>query len=697
MSKSTSRLLIVGSTALLLLPIFLSTPSGVSTPSAQNMTETTAAFGITNIQHIVFIIKENRTYDNYFGTFQGADGATSGTISTGMVMKLGRTPDRTPRDISHSFQAATTAIDGGKMDQFNLIGGANEGGDYLSYTQMVEANIPNYFTYAHNFVLGDRMFSSLTGPSFPNHLYTVGAQSNGVISNPTNDQGRWGCDSPADSTVEVMDDKGDITNDAPCFDFQTLADSLQAAGVSWGYYAPAQGQAGYIWSTLDAIKHIRETSLWDQHVKLDTQFVTDAMNGNLPAVCWLVSGNTSEHPPDSTCLGENWTVDQVNAVMQGPDWSTSAIFLTWDDFGGFYDHVAPPKVDNFGFGPRVPLLIISPFARQGFVSHTQYEFSSFLKFAETRFALAPLTERDRLANDMQDSFDFTQSPRPPLLLSTHACLPNPIDDPGIFVRQQYLDFLSREPDASGLAYWTGQITQCGSSQTCIDNERIVVSNAFFFEQEYQQTGAYVFRLYRGAFGNNQPFPNPDTSNYTEAHKLPSYAVFSQDRAQVVGGANLAQAQQDLANAFVQRPAFQAKYPTSLSGPSFVDAVLTPIGNDLGVDLTSQRDGLIALFNSGGPGAVIYRLADDNAQTNPINNRAFIDEEYDRAFVATQYFGYLLRDSDIAGFSFWLGQISNAPLRDTSKQHAMVCSFVTSAEYQQRFSAVVTHTNAECSP
>jgi Domain of unknown function (DUF4214) len=137
-----------------------------------------------------------------------------------------------------------------------------------------------------------------------------------------------------------------------------------------------------------------------------------------------------------------------------------------------------------------------------------------------------------------------------------------------------------------------------------------------------------------------------------------------------------------------------KYPTNLDGPGFVDAVLATINNDLGADLIGQRSALITLFNAAGRGAVLYRLADDNA-INPINNHAFIDAEYNRPFVATQYFGYLRRDPDMAGFLFWLGQVSSAPLRDVIRQHATVCSFATSAEYQQRFSSVVTRTNAEC--
>jgi len=141
----------------------------------------------------------------------------------------------------------------------------------------------------------------------------------------------------------------------------------------------------------------------------------------LPRVTWLVVGNGSEHPPGSSCVGENWTVRQLNAVMQGPLWNSTAIFITWDDFGGFYDHVAPPQVDNFGYGIRVPLIIVSPYAKPGYISHTTYEFSSLLKFVETRWNLPALTDRDNFANDLFDSFDFEQTPLAPLLLQERAC------------------------------------------------------------------------------------------------------------------------------------------------------------------------------------------------------------------------------------------------------------------------------------
>jgi glucose/arabinose dehydrogenase len=272
---------------------------------------------------------------------------------------------------------------------------------------------------------------------------------------------------------------------------------------------------------------------------------------------------------------------------------------------------------------------------------------------------------------------------------------NPIDGAQFFVRQHYADFLQRVPDQNGEAFWVQQITSCGSDPVCIHNKRLSTSNAFFFEPEYQQTAGYVVRLYRIAFGNDQPFRNPDSSDLTEAKKILNYSVFVKDRARVVGGANLAQAQLNLANAFVLRPEFLTRYPASLSGPDFVDALLATIRNDLGVELVSQRNALITLFNSGGRGAVMYRLADDNAGTNPVDNRVLIDAEYNRTFVFTEYAGYLRRNADIGGFKFWLGQVNSFPIRNLTIQNAMVCAFITSQEYQQRFSSIVTRNNTSC--
>jgi phospholipase C len=214
----------------------------------------------SKIQHIVFILKENHSFDNLFGTFPGADGATSGLISTGEQFPLGHTPDLMPRDLGHGWADSQKAMDNGKMDQFDLIASANVQSDFLSMSQYVDSDIPNYWSYAEHFILADRMFSSIGGPSFTNHLYAVAAQSGGVISNPSSPNPSaftWGCDSNERTFVAVMDANGGVTNQFPCFDFPTVADSLEAAGVPWRYYAPVPGQQGYIWSVLDAISHIR--------------------------------------------------------------------------------------------------------------------------------------------------------------------------------------------------------------------------------------------------------------------------------------------------------------------------------------------------------------------------------------------------------------------------------------------------------
>jgi phospholipase C len=390
---------------------------------------------LTVLQHFVFIVKENRSFDSYFGAFQPTkgqtvDGATSGTISTGQVIPLAPMPDVTYFDPQHDAVGAFTAIDGGKMDGYDLIQWGNVNGGFLAYRQFGQTDILNYFAYAQNFVLADHMFSTIYGPSFPNHLITVAAQNGGTMGTPVSpltqwgnfgNQTSWGCDATATVAVRTLDSDGDIDAEYPCFDFQTLADSLEEAGISWKYYAPTKGNYGYTWSALNSIKHIREGDLWKTNVVPTSQFLTDAENGNLPAVSWLVVGPEGEHPPFSTCGGENWTVKQLNAVMQGSDWGSTAIFITWDDNGGFYDHVVPPQNDEFGYGPRVPLLIISPYAIPGYVSHTQYEFSSVLKTIEERFGLPPLTQRDEQANDLYDSFNFNQQPNPPLILQARTC------------------------------------------------------------------------------------------------------------------------------------------------------------------------------------------------------------------------------------------------------------------------------------
>ena len=416
------RLLRTACVVILLVATTLSWLPFATPASAQN--RKAQAADITAIQHIVIIIKENRTFDNMFGTYPGADGATTATLSTGQVIPLPHMPDAISRDLDHSWSGAVNAIDNGKMDKFDVGRQCNMNGDYICLAQHTQQDIPNYFSYAQHFVLGDRMFSSSKSASFANHLYALAGQAAGAVSNPSVKGSSWGCDAAPNAMFWSIDEQGLLTNQYPCFVFPNVADSLESAGVSWKYYAPAAGDGGYIWSTLDAFDSIRNTPLWTQHVVPTSQFVTDALSGNLPAVSWLVTTSAqSEHPPSSVCGGENWSVAQINALMQGPDWGSTVVFLTWDDFGGFYDHVPPPAVDIYGLGLRVPLLVISPFAKPGYVSHTTYEFSSLLKFIEARFGLGTLASRDAdpSIGDLTDSLDFTQAPLPPLVLPQRTC------------------------------------------------------------------------------------------------------------------------------------------------------------------------------------------------------------------------------------------------------------------------------------
>lgn len=393
-----------------------------------------APTGLQKINHVVFLIKENRTYDNVFGAFNAKYGTKTCTLSTGQVVPIVRAPDRYEHDIDHGWGDALLGINGGKMNQFDLIGLGTDGsgdisGDLLTCRQFTAADIPNYFAYAHNFALGANMFSSLHGPSFPNHLYTIAAESFGAIDNPFHllNTYSWGCDGPngpaGQELVRVLQPNGVISLQFPCFTgVTTMAQTLDNAGVSWKYYAPPNTDPGYIWSIFNAISDVRNGPDWDKVVDT-SNFISDVQANQLPSVSWIITPWwQSEHPDASTCAGENASVAELNALMSNPSlWASTAVFLVWDDFGGDYDHVVPPQPDVFGFGPRVPFLIISPYARKGYISGTQYEFASVLKFIEERFGLPTLGTRDASANDMTDSFNFNQKPLPPLILKEREC------------------------------------------------------------------------------------------------------------------------------------------------------------------------------------------------------------------------------------------------------------------------------------
>jgi phospholipase C len=325
------------------------------------------------IQNIVFFIQENHSFDSLFAGFPGAHGNHAGQ----------NCPDALLKDPPHKH-----------TDAFQPDGATSE----EARCSYAEADAPNYWKVARSFTLCDNYFSDVRGPSFPNFLMMISGQTT-LVEAAT----------PTDICPEF------------CLDLEVLPHRLDARGLTWGDY-------GGIFTSIESLVGRPEVMNFQ-----DETFFEDAARGTLPNVAWLNSGflqdgdTKSGHPPHSLCIGENYAVKVLNAVMSGPQWPYTALFFVWDEWGGFYDHVEPPVVERwtdgtpYRYGHRVPCMVISPYARPGCVSHTLYSHVSLLRFAETIFDLEPLTERDANAHDLLDCFDFDQSPLQPLSLLPREC------------------------------------------------------------------------------------------------------------------------------------------------------------------------------------------------------------------------------------------------------------------------------------
>jgi len=324
------------------------------------------------IHHVVIIVKENHTFDNYFGTFQHANGT-----------RVAHAPNPPADDPNHRHEAWMRRAQ-----------------DTVHRLQYLEADIPAYFELARQFTLCDNYFSEVAGPSTPNHLMLIAAAAP-IINNPHHHY---------------------RPNPSDMYDLPSLPISLEHARLTWANYG------GYAFEYIRALKghpgsHHSEA------------FAQDARQGHLPAVSWLYAPeqpSRSEHPTQNVTDGMHWTIEQLQAIGAGPLWNQTAIFITWDDWGGWYDHVDPPVVetwtssmaqrpqdafpqfngDPFRYGSRVPCLVVSPYAKRGYISHQLHSHVSLVKFCETVFGLHPLNARDAAASDMLDCFDFTQAPRP---------------------------------------------------------------------------------------------------------------------------------------------------------------------------------------------------------------------------------------------------------------------------------------------
>jgi phospholipase C len=431
------------------------------------------------IKHIIFIMQENRSFDHYFGTYPGADGIPmkNGVPTVCVPDPLTKQcvkPYHNAAEVNaggpHGASPAATDIDGGKMDGF--IAAFRQGAkackgkrpdtpgcslgsapDVMGWHDARE--IPNYWTYAQNFVLQDKMFEPNASWSLPSHLFMVSAWS-------------AECSRPGDasSCINSLDGPRNSLKlaDSGKLDFAwtDLTYLLHKSNVSWAYYLSEGSEPDCeddamlcqpkkisknvpgIWNPLPAFDTVKQDNQLANIQTLDRYFAA-AKDGTLPAVSWIVPENTvSEHPPAQVSDGQAYVTSVINAAMQSPDWNSTAIFLAWDDWGGFYDHVVPPKVDENGYGLRVPGLVISPYARKGYVDHQTLSFDAYLKLIEDVFLngqrLDPATdgrpdprpsvrETVSILGDLISDFDFTQAPRPPMILPTNP-KPGPASIPG---------------------------------------------------------------------------------------------------------------------------------------------------------------------------------------------------------------------------------------------------------------------------
>ena len=422
----------------LLCPVVL-TASCTTTRTAQGTTPVKAspssARGLKKIQHFVFIMQENRSFDSYFGTYPGADGIPAGVAltdpATGLPVASFHDPNDVNRGGPHGWNNSRADVNGGKMDGFlqqsykaKAAAGAKKpdirARDVMGWHDSRE--IPNYWSYAKEFVLQDHLFESVASYSLPAHLYMLAGQSGGYVGS---------VGQPKPST----------------YNFTEITELLGSGSIDWKYYVTSgnlpdteddevvgtqsqqrQAPKKYtLWNPLPAFPKVKNNPAQWNRLQDTANFYADARSGKLPQASWVIpSAAVSEHPPGGVREGMAYVTGMVNAVMQGPDWPTTAIFVAWDDWGGFYDHVPPPSVDKYGYGIRVPGLVISPYARKGYIDKSVYSFESWLRILEERFGLAPMTARDTNAADMTGAFDFQQQPRAPLILNaTPAGSPYP--------------------------------------------------------------------------------------------------------------------------------------------------------------------------------------------------------------------------------------------------------------------------------
>jgi phospholipase C len=376
--------------------------------------------GRGKIQHVVIIVQENRSFDNLFSGFPGADSATFGFTHYGHKVYLQPIGLEFFGDLDHEHNGWETEYNHGQMNGFDLETqfGTNLP-PFFAYSHVPPSETTVYWNLASTYALADRMFESDSSGSFPAHQFLIAAQSGGVLGSP--DGVPWGCDATPGTQTQIPGPNGTLLpGPFPCFNYATLATRLDAANLSWRFYTPsfvygnpAYDTGGLLWSAYDASRPIRCGADWTKDViSPNTRILNDIPAGKLAAVTWVSPTFTqSDHPRSLTATGgPDWVGGIVNAIGQSQYWNSTAIFILWDDWGGWYDHVKPPQLDSIGLGFRVPAIIVSPYARKHFIVHQQHEYGSIVRFVEGVFGLPSLGQTDVRAAGMDDAFDFTQPP-----------------------------------------------------------------------------------------------------------------------------------------------------------------------------------------------------------------------------------------------------------------------------------------------
>ncbi len=376
------------------------------------------------IQHVIIMLQENRSTDNLFHGLPNADTANSGKNSKGKIIPLTSIPLVSNYDLGHGNPAFRAEYDGGKMDGADRVfvscrqGATGCINPQFKYVQI--SDVQPYFDMAEQYAFADHMFESGQGSSYPAHQFIISATSAPsptsqlfVAEDPSGFPGanlNTGCTAPPQEFVQLIDPLGqEKLVMYPCFEHLTLMDLLDKAGLSWLYYTPTPNQ---IWTGPNSIYHIRKGQDWNNVIANPAQILTDIANGQLATVSWVIpNAPASDHPRENNGTGPSWVSSVVNAVGGSSYWESTAIFVSWDDWGGWYDHVAPPIINSFQYGLRVPLVVISPYANPGYVSHVTHDFSSIVKFVETVFNLPSLGFGDQYSDDLMDCFNFNQKPR----------------------------------------------------------------------------------------------------------------------------------------------------------------------------------------------------------------------------------------------------------------------------------------------